>query len=89
MEITPGIKNDKFELLFEENYFKKNDWLIGLTTYLYAPWYIKIFGFKYTFQAIVLGEPIPEGDYFKYPVKLNKKSLYWFNFKVWDYGKVG
>ena len=49
MEITPGIKNDKFELLFEENYFKKNDWLIGLTTYLYAPRYIKIFGFKYTF----------------------------------------
>ena len=78
---------DLFELKFSENYFRKNDWLEDNNTYWIAPWYIRVFGFKYRFQLFVLEEPVQEGDYFKYPVKLNKKSLYWFNFKVRDYGK--
>ena len=84
MEV-PGINTEPFTLYFMENFFKKNDWLEGLNKYWIAPWYIRIFGFKYLFQLFVLEEPTQEGDYFKYPVKLNKKYLYWFNFKVWDY----
>ena len=86
---TPGINTEPFELLFEEDYFKLNDWLMMSTECWIAPWYIRIFGFKFSYEVKILDSPIvQDSGHWRYKVQLTKKYLYWFNFKVWDYGKV-
>ena len=83
--MNPGINTEPFELLFEEKCMDKGDILEPNSEYWVAPWYIKIFGFKYIYLMIVLDEPIQVNTFFKYKVKLDKKFLYWFNIKVYTF----
>ena len=83
--MNPGLNTEPFELFFEENYFKKDDWMNPRNPYRTTPWYIRMWGFKYVFQVQVLDEPKQEGIYYRYPVQYKKRMVYWFNIKVKEY----
>lgn len=84
--MNPGIYSESFELTFSENFMKKGNWLTtGMGCFWYPVWYIRILGFKYLFEILVLENPIQDEEYFKYKVSMKKKYLYWFNVKIYTF----
>ena len=85
MNYVAGIF-EPFELWFEEDYFKTNDWLQGVQeTFRRLPWYLRWLGFRDKYKCKVQDKPTRCGDFYKYQVRLEKKMLYWFKYKVFDY----
>lgn len=84
--MNPGINEESFELYFTENWASKDNWLsTGMDCYWYPIWYLRILGFKYLFQLLVLENPVQDKDYYKYEVKMQKRYLYWFNWKIKEF----
>ena len=85
---NPGINNQEFKLVFDSNHFKKYDSILTeiYNTIKYV-WYWLGFGIQY--NMIVLEDPImnTEGD-FIYTVKMIKKELYWFKFKIYTFKQL-
>jgi len=82
----------EFDIILGGNYFKKGDSIImsrGITENIYNTNWIfsntincilKKLGFNVGFEVEVLSEPKPEGEYYKYLVKMKYKVYYWLNF---------
>ena len=84
--MNPGINEESFELHFEEDWIKQSYWLESQSSFWWKPvWYLRVLGFKYYFQLFVLENPVQEGMHFKYKVKMQKRYLYWFNWKIKEF----
>lgn len=85
MEIDK-VFNEKFQIILQENYFKKDD-------LFKTPWKTRIFnffvnildklGFYIDYDFIILSEPKQVYNGFEYTGKLHIKNYYAFGIKIW------
>lgn len=79
--MKPGIKSKPFKILLQDNYMEDND-VIQTPHIKIMPSFWRWFGFNYSYDSLVLSDPIQVGEHYEYEVKLLFRWLIWKGYKL-------